>query len=146
MAILSHHRPPARIDSNARLGTEASRSETASKSDAGPRRGALSIALSEPCRRATEFRDEETGQHTRRVGELSAAIAQALGLQAEIVDTIRLAAPLQDVGKVAVPNSILFKPGKLDNAEIETMRRLWAGVRADNGKEITGMQFQATYR
>jgi putative two-component system response regulator len=73
--------------------------------------------------RAAEFRDDETGQHTKRVGELSAAIAQELGQPEEMVDTIRLAAPLHDVGKIAVPDSILLKPGKLDSEEVETMRR-----------------------
>jgi len=73
--------------------------------------------------RAAEFRDDETGQHTKRVGELSASIARELGLSQDEVDTIRLAAPLHDVGKIALPDSILLKPAKLVGEEIATMRR-----------------------
>ena len=73
--------------------------------------------------RAAEFRDDETGQHTKRVGELSAAIAERLGEPSEFVEIVRLAAPLHDVGKIAVPDSILLKPGKLNDEEMELMRR-----------------------
>lgn len=73
--------------------------------------------------RAAEFRDDDTGQHTKRVGELSAEIAREIGAPEEWVDAIRLAAPLHDVGKIALPDSILLKPSKLDIDEIAEMRR-----------------------
>ena len=72
--------------------------------------------------RAAEFRDDETGEHTRRVGDLSARLASRLGLPAEEAETLRLTAPLHDVGKIGIPDSILLKPGALSPAEWEIMR------------------------
>jgi putative two-component system response regulator len=66
---------------------------------------------------AAEFRDDATGQHTKRVGAMSAAIAQQLGMERDAVDLIRRAAPLHDVGKIAVPDRVLLKPGPLDPEE-----------------------------
>ncbi len=80
-------------------------------------RGAL-----EALARAAEFRDDETGEHTKRVGDLSARIAVGLYLETTLVDAIRLTAPLHDVGKIAVPDNILLKPGKLDIAEFEMVK------------------------
>ncbi len=71
---------------------------------------------------AAEFRDDDTGQHTQRVGELAARLAGAIGLPAAQVELIRLAAPLHDVGKIGVPDSVLLKPGKLTPAEFEVMK------------------------
>lgn len=72
--------------------------------------------------RAAEFRDHTTGQHTRRVGELSALLASTIGLPQEEVELIRKAAPLHDVGKISLSDSILLKPGRLSPAEIELNR------------------------
>ncbi|HEY6825549.1 MAG TPA: HD domain-containing phosphohydrolase [Gemmatimonadaceae bacterium] len=72
---------------------------------------------------AGEARDDDTGQHTRRVGELAARIAEALGLSCEEVDLIRLAAPLHDVGKIGIPDSILRKPGPLTADEFAVMQK-----------------------
>ncbi len=71
---------------------------------------------------AAEYRDDDTGQHTKRVGQMAAQIAQALDLSATQVELIRRAAPLHDVGKIAIPDSILLKPGKLTPAEFEQMK------------------------
>ncbi len=71
---------------------------------------------------AAEFRDDETGQHTRRVGELSVAIAAGLGLPDAEVELIRLAAPLHDIGKIAIPDAVLGKPGKLTSEEFDQMK------------------------
>ncbi len=72
--------------------------------------------------RAAEFRDDETGQHTYRVGRLAEAIARTLGLEASRVEMIRRAAPLHDVGKIGIPDRILLKPGKLSDEEFEVMK------------------------
>jgi putative two-component system response regulator len=72
--------------------------------------------------RAAEYRDDNTGEHTRRVGETSAAIARALGLDGKEVELIRRVAPLHDVGKIAIPDSILLWPGRLEPAQVEVMR------------------------
>jgi putative two-component system response regulator len=72
--------------------------------------------------RAAEYRDHTTGQHTRRVGELSALLASILGLPQEDVELIRKAAPLHDVGKISLSDAILLKPGRLSPAELELNR------------------------
>jgi putative two-component system response regulator len=73
--------------------------------------------------RAAEYRDDDTGQHTQRVGELSVKIAEQMQAPEDWIEALRLAAPLHDVGKISLPDSILLKPGKLDDQELETMRR-----------------------
>ena len=72
---------------------------------------------------AAEFRDDETGWHTERVGEAAAVLATALGLPDEDVFLIRRAAPLHDVGKIGIPDSVLRKPGALTEAEWRTMKQ-----------------------
>jgi putative two-component system response regulator len=72
---------------------------------------------------AAEFRDDQTGQHTVRVGRLSARLAQVLGLSTEACDLIGRAAPLHDVGKIGIPDAILLKPGRLGPAEFAVMQR-----------------------
>jgi putative two-component system response regulator len=66
---------------------------------------------------AAEYRDDDTGHHTQRVGEVAAVLAAHIGLPAEQVELIRRAAPLHDVGKIGIPDSILLKPGRLTAAE-----------------------------
>lgn len=72
---------------------------------------------------AGEFRDDMTGEHTRRVGELSAKIAQELGLSPAEVEVIRWAAPLHDLGKIGIPDSILLKPARLTPEEFDCIKR-----------------------
>ncbi|MEX2244620.1 MAG: HD domain-containing phosphohydrolase [Fimbriimonadaceae bacterium] len=72
---------------------------------------------------AGEFRDEETGDHTLRVGEMSARIAEELGMPSVEVRLIALAARLHDIGKVGVSDLVLLKPGKLTEDENIGMRR-----------------------
>jgi putative two-component system response regulator len=72
--------------------------------------------------KAADYRDDETGQHAHRVGSTSGMIAKALGWSPERVHDIELAAPLHDLGKIGIPDSILRKPGRLDQAELDTMR------------------------
>ncbi len=66
---------------------------------------------------AAEFRHEETGRHTFRVGYFSRILAEELGMSADFLDTIFWASPLHDVGKIGIPDEILLKPGKLDQDE-----------------------------
>ncbi|MFC4307199.1 HD domain-containing phosphohydrolase [Cohnella boryungensis] len=72
--------------------------------------------------RAAEYRDDMTGQHTHRVGELSARIAERLGFPLREVDMIRKAAPLHDIGKIGIPDEILLKPGRFEPHEFERMK------------------------
>jgi PAS domain S-box-containing protein len=71
---------------------------------------------------AAEYHDDDTSRHTERVGVTAAGIAAKLGLDAEQVRLVREAAPLHDVGKLAIPDTILLKPGKLTDEEYEVMK------------------------
>jgi putative two-component system response regulator len=71
---------------------------------------------------AVEYRDNDTGEHTLRVAKYSRIIAEELGLPPRLCRDIYLAAPLHDVGKVAIPDSILLKPGRLNDDEMATIR------------------------
>ena len=64
-----------------------------------------------------EYRDIDTGRHNWRIGRFSGIIAAGLGLHADLVETLTLASTLHDIGKVAVPDSILLKPGALTTEE-----------------------------
>jgi putative two-component system response regulator len=66
---------------------------------------------------AADYRDDCTGRHTRRVGELAALLASTIGLAPEDVELIHRAAPLHDIGKIGIPDGILLKPGKLTPEE-----------------------------
>ena len=83
---------------------------------------AAQVAVLEKLALAAEYRDDDTGDHPRRVGDLSADIARALGVSPGITEMIRLAAPLHDLGKIGIPDAILLKPGPLDDAEMEVMK------------------------
>lgn len=72
--------------------------------------------------RAGEYRDDDTGHHVLRVGKYAAIIGKALGFNPERVELLELAAQLHDIGKIAVPDAILHKPGKLDKAEYDLMK------------------------
>lgn len=71
---------------------------------------------------AAEYRDDDTGQHTKRVASLAVAIGRSLGLDHSALELIRWAAPLHDVGKIGIPDQILLKPGRLTEAEMEIMK------------------------
>jgi putative two-component system response regulator len=88
---------------------------------------------------AAELHDDDTGLHTRRVGDSAASLAASLGCVAELVERIRRTAPLHDIGKIAVPDAVLRKPGPLDAAERAQMQthtlagaRILAGGRAES--------------
>jgi len=89
--------------------------------------------------RASEYRDDMTGQHTQRVGLLSGMIAEKLGLSLGEVRQIRMAAPLHDIGKIGVPDEILLKPGRFEPAEFERMKThtlIGAGILAGSSFEV----------
>jgi putative two-component system response regulator len=72
---------------------------------------------------AAEFRDDDTGEHTRRVARTACLLARALRVPEADVERLSLAAPLHDVGKIAVPDAVLLKPGKLTRAEYQLVQR-----------------------
>ncbi len=69
-----------------------------------------------------EYKDEETANHIRRVGHYCALMAKELGWSEDKIDHIRYAAPMHDIGKVAIPAEILLKPAKLTPEEYELMK------------------------
>lgn len=69
-----------------------------------------------------ETRDDCTGQHIARVGCISRAIAAAMGLPSLQVEMIAVTAPLHDIGKIGIPDSILLKPGPFSDAERRRMQ------------------------
>ena len=73
--------------------------------------------------KAAEHRDDDTGNHVLRVGRYAGMIAKQMGWPEPRVQMLELAAQLHDVGKIGIPDSILFKPGKLDPQEWELMRK-----------------------
>jgi diguanylate cyclase (GGDEF)-like protein len=73
--------------------------------------------------RALTERNLELGSHLRDVAELACAVARRMGLAEEEIENIRQAAELHDLGKVAIPDEILFKPGPLSDSEWAFIRR-----------------------
>jgi diguanylate cyclase (GGDEF)-like protein len=73
--------------------------------------------------KAVDARDTYTGSHSERVGELSAKVATRLGLDAEQIELTRLAGSLHDLGKLAIPEEILRKPGTLTDSERLVLER-----------------------
>jgi putative two-component system response regulator len=73
--------------------------------------------------RAAEHRDDETGKHTQRVGLMCAMLARMLGWSEHEIQSLHFAAPLHDVGKIGIPDSILLKPGKFTETEYKIMQR-----------------------
>jgi response regulator RpfG family c-di-GMP phosphodiesterase len=69
-----------------------------------------------------ETRSKETGNHVRRVAEYARLLAEKYGLSEKEVDTIHLAAPMHDIGKLGIPDEILNKPGNLTPAEFEIIK------------------------
>ncbi len=88
---------------------------------------------------AAEYKDEDTGAHIKRMSLYSAAVARSMGLGAGAVEDILYAAPLHDLGKIGIPDSILIKPGKLNPLEWEIMRHhafIGAQILKDSDAEV----------
>jgi putative two-component system response regulator len=71
---------------------------------------------------AAEYREDNTGQHARRVGEISALLGRSLGLSEKDVEVIRRAAPLHDLGMLAIPDRILFKGSSLNDQDRDQIK------------------------
>lgn len=78
-----------------------------------------------------ESRSKETANHVIRVAEFSKILAHHYGLSDEESDMIKMASPMHDIGKIAIPDAILLKPGPLNEAEFEIMK-----THVDKGFEI----------
>lgn len=69
-----------------------------------------------------ESRSKETGNHVKRVAEYSYIIARGLGISEEEAEILKIASPMHDIGKVAIPDAVLNKPGKLSDEEFAVMQ------------------------
>jgi putative two-component system response regulator len=81
------------------------------------------IAMLEQQSVAAELHDDTTGEHCYRVGRLASILAKDYGLEDDVCFMIDLAARMHDIGKLAVPDSILLKPGRLTDGEREIMQQ-----------------------
>jgi PAS domain S-box-containing protein/putative nucleotidyltransferase with HDIG domain len=91
---------------------------------------------------AAEFRDDETHQHTQRVGRLAALLAGEIGLPNEQIAVVRHAATLHDIGKLGVPDAILLKRGKLtaqQRARMQTHTTIGARILAGSHSRVLRM-------
>lgn len=90
---------------------------------------------------AAEYRDDDTGEHTRRVGRASARLAAALGLPMDFVARLERAAPLHDVGKIAISDAILLKAGPLTETEfLEIQQHTDIGAQLLSGSRFPLLQ------
>jgi HD-GYP domain-containing protein (c-di-GMP phosphodiesterase class II) len=93
------------------------------------------ISMMEALGRAIAKRDSDTGAHNYRVAWIAARIAERMGLAGSAMQALIAGSFLHDVGKIGIPDAILLKPGKLDDAEFVIMR-----THVDQGEAIvTGM-------
>lgn len=114
---------PVDIDSDDETGLLATRfnSMIAQIGEATTRILAREKEIIERLGRAGEMRDDQTGQHVVRVARISRLIAEELALPAAFVEDLCRASPMHDVGKIAIADAILHKPGALDPAERSAM-------------------------
>ncbi|RJO66040.1 MAG: HD domain-containing protein, partial [Myxococcales bacterium] len=88
---------------------------------------------------AAEFKDEDTGDHIIRMSHYSALLAEKLGFDAKQVKILLYAAPMHDIGKIGIPDSILMKRGKLTDSEFETIQshtRIGARILSGSSSEL----------
>jgi putative two-component system response regulator len=87
---------------------------------------------------ASEYRDDDTGVHIKRISLYSKGIAEKLDLPADFIDCITMASTMHDVGKIGIPDSILLKAGPLTGEEFETMK----GHTLIGGKILSGSNYE----
>lgn len=93
---------------------------------------------------AVECRSKETGSHIRRIALYSRKLAMLAGLDTEAIEVITVASPMHDIGKIAIPDRILNKPGKLDDEEWAIMKtHAEEGYRLLNHSHFTALQASA---
>ena len=90
---------------------------------------------------ALESRDQETAQHVRRIGAMSACLGKYLGLTNTFVDLLKAAAPLHDIGKIGISDSVLLKPTALSKDEhLQIQRHTHIGARILSGSRNPTIQ------
>ena len=130
--VLMHHERHLRQVERSRISVDL---QNAADSELDSRRSTLRvqlgerelirsrIAMLEQQSIAAELHDDTTGEHCYRVGRLSSILAREYGLEDDVCFMIDLAARMHDIGKLAVPDSILLKPGRLTDGEREIMQQ-----------------------
>src|SRR5919109_37371 len=94
---------------------------------------------------AAEFRDDDTGRHIERMGRYCEFLARKLGLDDARCELLRAASPLHDVGKIAIPDHVLLKPGPLTADERQLMERhAEVGYRLLSGSSSEVLELAAT--
>ena len=112
-----------------RLRTENSRLEARVEARTSELNAALeslrTSAIDTVCRLglAAEYKDDETGQHVLRMANYAVAVARELGWKKDALDLLLHAAPMHDIGKIALPDSVLKKPGPLDASEWKIVKQ-----------------------
>lgn len=89
--------------------------------------------------RLSGYRDEETGNHMRRMAATARLIAEELGLDRQFAEALFVTAPMHDIGKVGIPDRVLLKPGKLDAGEwgiMKTHTTIGYDLLKDSGTEM----------
>lgn len=105
----------------------------------------MSKVIIERLTSAAELRDEETGKHISRIAIYSNRIARILGMPDDFVESITNASPMHDVGKIGIPDSILFKQGPLTAEEFELMKaHTVIGERIVKGTSFPMLQMAAS--
>jgi HD-GYP domain-containing protein (c-di-GMP phosphodiesterase class II) len=90
---------------------------------------------------AAEYKDMDTAAHIERMSRYSALLSRVMGMDDEYVETMRLASPMHDVGKIGIPDAILLKPGKLTDAEFDHMKKhTEIGARILAGSDVPLLQ------
>ena len=95
--------------------------------------------------RAAEYRDNETGNHVKRVSLIAELIAQDLGQDQEFCRLIKIASPMHDIGKIGVSDTILLKPGKLSEEEFVLMKdhvKIGAEILSESDSPILKMAYE----
>jgi len=91
--------------------------------------------------RAAEYKDEDTAAHIKRIGHYAQCLANQIGMAPEFIETITYASPMHDVGKMGIPDGVLFKPGKLSFEEFEIVKRhVIIGAEILSGSEYPVLQ------
>jgi putative two-component system response regulator len=111
------------IENNHRLELEQIvRKRTGELAEALNEQKKMSREIIERLTIAAELRDEETGLHISRIGRYAGKIAEALNMPESFVETITVAGAMHDIGKIGIPDAILFKPGTLTTEEYEVIK------------------------
>ncbi|MBU2977128.1 two-component system response regulator [Alteromonas sp. C1M14] len=92
--------------------------------------------------RAAEYKDNETGMHVLRMSHYAKILAEAVGFSAVRAELLLHAAPMHDIGKIGIPDSIMMKPGKLTDEEFAIMKKhpeIGAEILGDADSQLIGL-------